>query len=567
MSGCPQVRNSALLLAIALIAAPFYAVDFTIPAYLNVNNNATIGLASFSMGSQSITAGAPVSFITVIRNTGNLVAEVQAGVRIYDAGNNLIGNFSYVNATVAGGETQTLIKSWSSSGIPPGTYTALVDVSYNGTSAGAGNMTFTITPRRAPSTVSVKEGEDNVSLAVLPEAPEAALPAKPLEAGGLRLLRYTVFGGFVAGENALFFPIIENPTDSVVQVSIIPLGSSAGLASPTFNYSLAPNQASSVVVPIQIPEGTPPGFYFLPFELSVGNSSISYPSLIRVDSVAEGQLIVQRRISLDLEKNESIIVLQLANRGPRTLAHVQVYEEIPESLAGNLNDVLFITEPNKISQENVRWDLENILPGETRTIIYQLPSISHDLSEYASWQLAQLVVIEPSGDKEILIQDMSIPSLMAGEQKRIAFKIFNAGAVDRKVDMDVLGPSKWLMAPNSFSVLVPARESREASFVAGSPLSAVPATYPITLSLRYGDTADQKTIFLAVTEPPVLVAPPPLRVQLFAWLQNNIFIILFFVIGLSAAAGVLGVAYKRTQAPKYSEERVGYMEMVRRMFK
>jgi hypothetical protein len=565
-----QFRNFALLLAIALVVASFSAVDFTIPAFLDVNNNATIVLGGFSMGSQSITAGAPASFITVISNAGNLIAEARADVRIYDAGNNLIGNFSYANATLAGGETQTLIKSWDTSGVPTGTYTAFVNVSYDGTSAGEGNITFTIAPRQAPSHVSVRKGEGNISLAVLPEAPEATLPAQPLEAGGLRLLRYPVFGEFVAGDNELFFSIIENPGDDVVQVSIIPSGPSAGLASPTFNYSLAPHQKSSVVVPIQIPEGTPPGFYFLPFELSVGNSTISYPSLIQVVSpAAEGELMVQRRISLDLEKNSSFIVLQLANTGTKALAHVQVYEEIPKSLAGNLNDVLFTTEPNRIWLEDsrVRWDLENILPGETRAIIYQLPSISHDLSEYSSWQLAQLVVIEPLGDKEILIQDMSIPSLMAGEQKRIAFKIFNAGAVDRTVDMDVLGPGNWLIAPNSFSVLVPARESREVSFAAGSPLSAVPAAYPITLSLRYGDTADQKTIFLVVSEPPVLVAPPPLGVQLFAWLGDNIQILLFFAIGLPLGAFAFHITYKRTQAPKYSEERMDYMKMVRRMFK
>ena len=524
---------------------------------------AILQLNSFTISSDNFASTEVVDFTAVIENTGNTITLATPHVYIYNSDNTLVETIDFTTITIAGGETQTVSKSLNA-GLTPGNYMAFCNVSYNITSTNTKNLSFTVVA--APSPHKVRVGQ--VELEVLPEPPLIVLPPTPPELPQLKIIRYTVLKEMMDGENALIFPFVENTGQNSVSVNVMPSGSSSALAQPVFGTSIPSKEKTSITVPIKIPKGTPSGYYTLSLDFLVNNNTISYPLIIKV-LPSTSEVVARRELAFDLNQNVSYITLSLTNLATDTLGHVQLFEEIPRSVAPKLHDINFVARPNQISEDgsHIRWDFQNILPDEERKTLYSIPFITPDLVEYTSWRIAQVVTIDPAFQKKILIRGLIIPTISNGQAGNVTLTLFNSGATDEIVDVTVLSPEGWKVFHNSFSQSIVARETSDVLFSIEPPSGVTPDTYSFTIQFGYGATHDEKLIFITIPEPVVIPKPPSLAQSILNWIIAHAYQILFVGVGILILSSAAVFVYHRLNAPHYNKERVASMEMIKRMFK
>ena len=311
------------------------------------------------------------------------------------------------------------------------------------------------------------------------------------------VLRFSPFGEASAGEQLVFNPLIENPTSSFIIVSIGLTGPESALATREANVLLAPNEKKTIPFGINLPADMPPGYYAFSVLITFNDTNISYPAIIRVvPSYRIGQPTVRRQFLLDFENNETLVILTVTNHGEGLISHLQVFETLPAQLAGISDAIKFTSQTGTIAGDlagtisgpDIRWDVENIHPDESRSIFYRVPRLITDLSEYPAWNLAELVSISAGGNTEILIRDMQTPTLLPGEKGEITLSLFNAAIVQRDVELEALTPSGWKTTPRSLSLSIPSRASEQVRIAVESPVLAAAGTYGFTLHLKYAET-------------------------------------------------------------------------------
>lgn len=404
--------------------------------------------------------------------------------------------------------------------------------------------------------------------------PPITLPAKPPTALDIRVLRFSPFREVGAGESAVINPLIENPTGSFMTISIGLSGPEAALATPSQNVLLAPGEKKTVPFSIRLPPDMPPGYYAFSVLLSFNDTSITYPAIVRVvPSYRIGEPVVRRQFMLDYENNETLVILAVTNRGTELISHLQIFETLPEKLASLSEAIKFTTETGTIGGDiagtikgpDIRWDVQNIHPDESRAIFYRVPKLLTDLSEYQAWNVAQLVAIQ-GGGPDIQLRNLQAPSLLPGERGELTVSLFNAGVVDREVELGIVPPTGWKANPSSLSLTVPFREVETVSFVLGSPASAAAGTYGFTLHVSYADVFYDKFAYVYVNRPIVEIFAPPIADQLSAFLGANAVLVVFALVAGGLLLAGLFFAYRTLNQPRFDEGRLSDMQNLQRMF-
>jgi NPCBM-associated, NEW3 domain of alpha-galactosidase len=410
------------------------------------------------------------------------------------------------------------------------------------------------------------------SIKRFPQIPNITLPETAPNASDLRLLRFTPFRDVIPGDNIIISPLLENPTSRPIKISLSIEDGGAALAQPVSNVFIAPGEKVTVPLGVHIPDDMPSGYYSLVLNVSTSSSEISYPTILHVlDTYGPDQPAVERQFTLDYETGQTLVSLTLVNRGTQPLSHVQVFESVPTTFTKG--SIPFTTEFSTAAGEGststegngIRWDLENVLPSESRTLFYSAPVLLNDLSDYSRWNLAQMILIG-STNSEIIIQDLRVPSVLPGEAGEASFTLFNGGAVTRDVELDVIGPQGWTISPSSMSFSIPSREAQSASFSVQSPPLSDAGTYGLTLRIKYGETFYDRQIFVYLYKPAVEFYAPPMTDQFVAWAGANAGALLFMGILATFAAIVALALFHRINAPRYSKERVEDLKIFKKIF-
>ena len=408
------------------------------------------------------------------------------------------------------------------------------------------------------------------------EVPKVGLPPVPIKIEELRILSFTPYREASPGEQVIVNPLIQNPSADFVTVNIGLSGVGGAISTPAQNVLLAPYSKQTVPFSMKLPDDLPAGYYSFSVEVQVNNSKVSYPAIIRVvPTYRIGQPTVHRQFILDYVTNETTVILTVTNTANETLPHLQVFESLPASLAGLSSQIKFSSEAGgnlggdiagTINGPNIRWDLENIHAGESRSIYYNLPFLATDTSEYPTWNLAELVAINPAGNTDILIRDLQTPSLLPGDKGEVTMTLFNSGVIDRDVNVDVLPPAGWKITPRSVSLSIASRDSQQMSFVVEAPSSADAGTFGFTVRVTYGDTFFDKLAYIYVNRPIVQLYAPPLSDQFLAFLGANTIPVVFVAVAGALLAGGLYFAYRFLNAPRFDEGRLEDMQNMEQMF-
>ncbi|MCX6773058.1 MAG: NEW3 domain-containing protein [Candidatus Micrarchaeota archaeon] len=415
-----------------------------------------------------------------------------------------------------------------------------------------------------------------VTLPFYREVPRVQLPTVPPSVFNLRVLRFTSYREASAGDQVVVNPLIENPSGDFVTVNIGLSGAGSSLSSSAKNVLLAPHDKQTVPFSMNLPSDMPGGYYSFSVVVSFNNSNVSYPSIIRVvPTYRIGQPTVRRQFLLDYSTNETTVILTVTNTAAGTLPHLQVFESLPSQLAERSSEIKFSAEAGGniggdiagvVQGPNIRWDLENIHSDESRSIFYRIPYLVTDTSEYPTWNVAQLVEINPASGTEILLRDLQTPSIAPGEKGEISMTLFNTGVVQRDVDVEVLPPAGWKITPRAVALTLASRESQKMAFFVESPQSTEAGTYGFTVSVKYADTAYDKLAFIYVNKPIVQFYAPPLSDQFTAFLGGNIIPVVFVVVAGALLVAGLYFSYRFINAPRYNESRLEDMQNMEQMF-
>ncbi len=423
-----------------------------------------------------------------------------------------------------------------------------------------GGPTYTVSPGR--------------SIPIYREIPNVTIPLLPPSASDLRVLTFSPFREVLPGDNIIINPLLENPTDRSVTITISLSGAGAGLAKPVANILLPAGDKRTVPFALHIPEDMPAGYYSLLMNVSTGKSDVSYPSIVRVvRSYRVGQPAVKRQFSLDYENGETMVSLTVTNRGKDPLSHIQVYESVPAVFFDKSGNRKFTTQLTSVAGEgsshvegsSIRWDVENVLPYESRTIFYRVPILLTDLSDYSGWNLAQLTTIDTASQTEIFIRDLQVPTMLPGEKGEISLKLFNSGGTAHDVEMDIIGPQGWKINPRSLSLNMPSRDSEGVVFGVESPPFSEAGTYGFTLRLKYRDTVFDKQVFVYVYKPVVELFAPPLPEQFVAWMGGSLPGLLLLGFVAVIAAGIAFAIYRKINSARYSQERFESLKLMESM--
>ena len=431
----------------------------------------------------------------------------------------------------------------------------------------------------APPTPSPSPGPSytvspGASIPIYAEMPNVTIPTTAPRASDIRVLRFSPFREVLPGDNIVINPLLENPTDQPVSIRISLAGAGAALANPVANVFLPAYEKMTVPFALHIPDDMPAGYYSLVMNISTGKSEVSYPSIIRVvRSFRADQPAVKRQFSLDYENGETLVSLTMTNRGADPISHIQVYEAVPPVFFDELGNRKFTTQLTSVSGEgsstiegsNIRWDVEDVLPQESRTIFYRVPLLLTDLSDYAGWNLAQLIIIDKSSQADILVRDLQVPTMLPGDKGEITMKLFNSGGVAHDVELDIIGPQGWKINPRALTLNMPSRSSEDLVFEVESPAFVSAGTYGITLRMKYRNTFFDKQIFVFIYEPVVEFFAPPLPDQLFALMGGVLPNLLLLAFVLAAAAGIAFALHRKINSAKYSQERLDSLRQMEKM--
>ncbi len=561
-SNGPRMRTfTVLLLAItALVTAATALSDGDMNAFTPapVSQQApALSPVTFSVSAPAPEEGQGVDFTLVVTNGGNTVTAAQAQAYIFNSAYLPVATFNYANFTIGRGETLTLTKAWSTGGKPPGSYTAFANVSYDGKVTNPLFASFRIEPPSPPTGIVIAP---NVSVVVLPQPPQIILP--PANAW---LLAYPVLKEMSPGDNALIFPLLENQGPDAIYADAVPAGLSAALASAVRGVLLPPDKPTTVIIPIQVPQDVPPGYYALTIEYSLNGSGISQPLIIHVVPPRAAGLSVYREISIDRQQNNSVMRLRAVNRGAWPIGHAEVFEQVPPAF--DLQGMSFIVPPTATDKQLIRWDLVNVLSNETRMLSYVLPGIPDNPELLTLWPSGQTLIIEPDSYRHILTGGFEAPDIGPGEKGNYVLKLFNAGPSDETVAVRITGAEGWGLEPDSFNVSIHSRATSDLNFSLTSPADAPDPVYTLTVYLDYAGIRDQKTLLVPLNhERLVTMAPSPLSQQLLGWVARNANLLVLAVLACVAVSLAIRLGYAELRKPRYSRKRVDSLMKLQQMF-
>ncbi len=423
----------------------------------------------------------------------------------------------------------------------------------------SGNIQPPIPPQPpSPSPSPHPSIPSNVSL--MPQPPPIVLP--PANAW---LLVYPILKEMSPGDSAFIFPLLENPGPYAIYADAVPAGSSAALASAVRGVLLLPNKPTTIVIPVQVPQDVPAGYYALTIEYSLNGSYVSQPLIIHVVPSRAAGLAVYREVSIDQQQNNSVMRLHAVNKGDWPIGHAEVFEQVPPAF--DLQGLSFIVPHADTDKSLITWDLINVLSNETRMLSYVLPGIPDNLELFTLWPAAQTLIIEPDSYRHILITGFEAPDIGPGEKGNYVLKLFNAGSSDETVAVRITGADGWGLEPDSFNLFIHSRATSDLTFSLTAPADAPDPVYTLTVYLEYAGIRDQKTLPVPLNhERLVATAPPPLAQQLVAWVARNVSMLVLAVLACVAVSLVIRLGYLEIKKPKYSRKRVDALLKLQQMF-
>jgi len=269
-------------------------------------------------------------------------------------------------------------------------------------------------------------------------------------------------------------------------------------------FSLDAGEEATLNVTISVPSNASTGDYGLQITVAKGTARAESTSLIRVKPYPSGyaRASVTRLVALDRVENRTRVTLSVRN-GNTFAEVVELVEEIPKSMADNINMISFTTTPTEILESDpvVKWVLENLEPYETRTISYSIARILPDYTSYAYWPVKQLTVVYERPTEFFKVTDLVAPTLIVGENGVLRARLMNMNTTRMSITVRLSLPAGWASVPTELAAELDPRDAAEFTFSIRCPGEATPGLYLGELRATYAGGELVQGVTFSVARP------------------------------------------------------------------
>lgn len=522
-----NIKSFVICCMIFILSASMASGAGTI-ASVSVNSYPLSEITNFSVDPAFMSQNTLIDFTITVRNTGNQPINATPRINITDSGGGLIATLVLTPLEIAVGDDATFITSWNTGSNPVGTYTAEMDVSYDGKTTGISQASFAIqaiTPPpggggggEGPSTPATpapgappEETPEPVSPPeeLLPELPPLLPPVEqPLGESRIRFVKYPVLEEIRPGETTTADIVVSNIGEAdITAVNVVVSGvPDEWVEVRSDTAGLGSGDSRGINMGFSVPAGAFPGNYRVTTSLESEGSNARTFFILRVKPYpAELERpSVTRRVVVDSERGVLTIGLKVENAG-RFIQRLEIVEDIPKEVASHVNQVDFGVPPSEIIEADpvVRWRMDEIDFFETRTLSYEVSQNLEEYSTFVNWPLRQInVLYDISPPEEVVeISRVEVSTLLPGGSGNISVKLVNRAVVPIITNLTVELPSGWEIEPTVMSLdLAPESESI-LNFSVTAPVLATLGVYSATFRLRYNDKETSKDVSLFVGEP------------------------------------------------------------------
>lgn len=534
-----------------------------------VNSLTDFSISLFTVSSSSSTVGSALEFSISITNIGNSVQTVESYIQLYKDGV-YSENLTISNVTLAGGESATILKSWTSSAT--GSYEAVAysagDVIRNST------VSFSVVSSTQPS--APFESSDRKAK----KAPEIIEIIKTVQTdqkkGVFDFLTSFLFVEASPGDNLLLYSTVRSEKEEGVSMKVVNKEITGSIPTSSDSKKSSPEKyKETFLLPLNIPNNVSAGYYYIKSELFLENSitpSISQPIVVKVSEMPAASRFsgpsVTRSINVNREKNSTTITLDIKNTKNEMIPHMEYYEKISKEFARSAKDIKFQIAPTAIINDDpeVRWDFYNVEANKTLQLSYELNKTVDDYESFVNWQKGDTVLISGTPDEKVSIVSFNSPVLYAGNTSDVSFDIFNADGSQKTVSISIIPPAGWKANPNSFSVNMLPRDNMLLYFKLAPPEDASIGTYAITARLNYDERIIDKQYTLFVNGKPEVIYEDirGFRLEIPKWVPSwvNRYTVVGFIVALLLLYILVRFTIKSLSSSKYSNDRQRYLKMV-----
>lgn len=400
----------------------------------NQTASADVSVNDFQLTPTQIALGSSTDLSVSLKNTGGAAGIASMTVRIYDSNNAQVGTITFSDTTILPGSTVIITKTWSTSPLPSGSYSAVVSGTFNGGQSNTNSVTvkFSIFQIVNPSQLNESNGITGIASNAFSGFP-SPLPKEiiPIE-GPIKFLKTEVATEILAGEDSITNLLLQNSLNRSVTAKVDVYGLPEGWI--TLNPAttiLLPGEQRNVDLALSVPKDTLPGDYLGKLHLNVEGREEFEFIVIRVKNVPErGGVVALKTINLDRVSKTTIVNIRVINEFGKDLSLVKITERIPSGTNVSKDSISFIEKTGTITSLSplvIQWEFLNMKAKEANSLIYSLNFLANDYSKYAYWPVQE--VYSSAGTSVGLLRIISVksPIFSKGEVKQVVASVIYLG--------------------------------------------------------------------------------------------------------------------------------------------
>ncbi len=559
------MARAALLIPALLLLLPVFAAQAATSNtfFTNFETNAVIALDSLSFQPSSLSQGGSTDVTVSMSNSGEAMAAINITVTIRNSANTTVDSFSYSTTNVAGGQTLSLTRSYSTSSLSPGTYTA------NATGAYDTNVTNNIATTLEVTAAAVGGGGVIGGAGGTPR-PIILPPAIVPKPGKISFSKTTVVREMQAGSGGIVSLLLRNTGETVHEIRLEITGiPDSWVALEAERSILLPGEARPVNFGLSVPAYAEPGDYLIEMRAAgEGTESIDY-LVLRVKGYPDdyARPIVTKAIEINDLNSMTSITLLVKNPAKKEIEYMTVEEEIPRELGSG--DIVFSDKPGRIIERNGRkiilFEFYGLAPGEQSSASYSVRGILREYSPYAKWMVGQVALARKVPTQELIrVVDFTSSMLSMGVSAPVDAYILYTGVEPLDVNVELQAPQGFSVSPPNVRVRLLPREVHPVRFFITAPQNAQ-SVHRMYLVIKGSDfTLSTGSSLLVDTETPSLLAlttgETGIRIEQVA---------LGAIAAVLVLAGVLSAIgrIQRPKGPRYSQDRVASMETIKKLIR
>ncbi|HLC38422.1 MAG TPA: hypothetical protein VJI71_03140 [Candidatus Norongarragalinales archaeon] len=472
-----------------------------IPTYPVVN----ITLISFDP--QQVYQGSSTDVSVFLSNVGGTAAETTVNITVYNSTDDAVDVIEFDPITVGSGITLQLTKTYSTSSLEVGDYTAngtgYYDYEGNPYTTNENSTTFEVlevpSPTPTPQGATGGGGGGEVYLPIPTRIPPVVTP-KP--GGGLEFSKTTVLREVVAGTSVIESLVLKNQEPKEKRLSLkITKSPSGWLEFRNKELVIPSNGELPVNLRIDVPSNAPPGDYLAQLDAETDTGTSTEFMAIRVKPKTTTP-VVTKSISLNRNDRTTIVSIQANNPSDQLIPKVIVEEEIPRSLATDSKKLRFMDKPGTFLEGTplrVQWEFSDLLPRETSTLSYTIDTQLGEYSTYVYWPIRQVVIPqEITFEQLVRIVELYSPVFSLGEEKEVTARVYNSGLDPLLVKAAFQLPTGFQTSPQEIQRDMPAAGFTNFVFKVKAPQENA-GTYIGTFSIQAAQGRIERTTSLIVS--------------------------------------------------------------------